>query len=186
MSGRNWSLLCVALLSACVTHPFDENSRFSAIPTGSGLVLNQTIEIAPDQVAVYMQDGKLMAHAAMNHYRLHCKFEIYTMADVSRQVEPDIFTVIRVVDESDLVSLQLLPTASLTMVMGDAGPGIVTDTTVIYLKSEKQPDVYRMSCMQWNDVSQQRYPSINEMRKAMGKIFSLKIANPPASKNPDR
>ena len=173
MIRRSVYVLWVLLLTACASGPFDEQSRFSAIPQGSRLALNQVIEFAPDRVAVHMQDGKLMEYSSMNHYLPHCKFEIYTMAEKTRQVQPDSFVITRVVDNMELTSLRPVALASLKLAYD--GPSIVTYATYIYLSSETQPDVYRMSCMHWEDISVRRYLSISEMRRAMGALFSLQI-----------
>ena len=170
--------VCVWLLAGCAAGPFDEQSRFSSVPVGSELVLNQAIAIAPDRVAVYMQDGRLMAYSALNHYQPHCKFEIYTMAETTRQLQPDRFEITRVVDNMEMTSLR--PSAMAGLVTALDGPDIVTYATYIYLSSEQQPDVFRMSCMHWEDLSVRRYLSISEMRRAMGTLFSLQI-KPPAA-----
>ncbi|MGB5396341.1 MAG: hypothetical protein WBN96_04280 [Gammaproteobacteria bacterium] len=170
--------VCVCLLAACASGPFDEQSRFSSIPVGSELVLNQVIDIAPDQVAVHMQNGKLMEYSAMNHYQPHCKFEIYTMAETPRQVQPDSFLITRVVDNMEMTSLRPSTMAGLMTALD--GPDIVTYATYLYLSSAKQPDVFRMSCMHWEDISVRRYLSISEMRRAMGERFSLQIKQPAA------
>lgn len=173
MAIRNSALLCAAVLSACAVQPFDENSRFSAIPTGSILGLNQVIDIAADQVSVYLQAGRVMAYKEINYYLPHCKFELYSIAEQPRKVQPDEFVVTQVVDYTEMTSLRPVTTASL--LTANDGYDIVTYTTIIYLKSVKQADVYRMSCMHWDDMANRRYLSISQMRKAMGEVFSLKI-----------
>lgn len=175
------SLLIACLLSACASQRvFDENSPFSSIPVGSILVLNQLIEIEPSRVAVYLQDGKLLAYPLLNHYRPHCKFEVYTIADEPRSVEPDSFQITQVHDTTLMTSLRSLTVADNSMVV-DGGGYIVTYSTIMYLFSEKQPDVYRMSCMHWDEITERRYLSVKEIRDAMGDLFSLQISKPEAS-----
>ena len=47
--------------------------------------------------------------------------------------------------------------------------------TMLYLHSERQNDVYRMTCQHWEEIRDGRYLSVAQMRKAMGEIFTLLI-----------
>ena len=58
---------------------------------------------------------------------------------------------------------------------GDAGPSHVDYMTVMYLESVKQPDVLRITCTHWEDPVEAEFLSIQQMRKAMGKILTLNI-----------
>ena len=52
-------------------------------------------------------------------------------------------------------------------------------STVMYLSSElssnRQPDVYRMTCKHWESVIDDHYLSIEQMREAMGEWFTLEV-----------
>jgi hypothetical protein len=165
------------MLAGCVSHPYDEHSEFSRIPAGSSLTLNQSIHIAANSLSIYMQDGSIKPYSAIDKYYPHCKFELYTLSDQARTVQPDTFNIVRVMDETDLSSSRATMFASLRTADGssDGGPSIVTFTTSMYLKSKTQSDVYRMACMHWDLINESRYLGIAEMRKAMGNVFTLKV-----------
>jgi hypothetical protein len=43
------------------------------------------------------------------------------------------------------------------------------------LSSDVQPDVLRLSCMHWEDISIDKYLSVTQMRYALGKLFTLQL-----------
>jgi hypothetical protein len=47
--------------------------------------------------------------------------------------------------------------------------------TLMYLNSDKQKDVYRLTCQHWEDVMDDRHLTISQMRGAMGDVFTLEI-----------
>ena len=178
-----WSML--ALLAACAGNDVkDEDSAFYAVPKGSVLTLNQELTIAGDQVAVYVQDGQVMPYQHINKYRPNCKFEIYTMSEQARSVQPDRFEIIRVVDDIESSGLQKnVQLASLDLHEGDNDLAmwlldhslVFNYATMMYLKSAKQKDVYRMTCQHCEAVADDKHLSITQMRQAMGDVFTLKL-----------
>lgn len=178
-----WCML--ALITACSTDDVkDEGSIFYAVPVGSMLMLNQEVTVAGGQVAVYVQDGELMHFKDVNNYRPNCKFEIYTMSERSRNVQAGSFEIIKVVDEIESSSLKNdVRLAALDFSMGSnhLAMGMLDHSlvfnyaTMMYLSSDKQKDVYRMTCQHWEAIMDDRYLSIAQMREAMGEVFTLKI-----------
>jgi hypothetical protein len=168
-------LILLLALTACVSHPYDEHSEYTRIPAGSSLTLNQSIHIAANSLSVYMQDGNIKPYSTIDKYYPHCKFELYTLSENARTVQPDTFKIVRVVDDTDMSSLQPPMYASLRIAdsSSDGGPSVVSFTTSMYLKSKTQSDVYRMTCMHWDLINESRYLSIAEMRNAMGNVFTL-------------
>lgn len=174
-------VLVLVVSSACnsVYETKDENSYYYAVPVGSSIVLNQEVTISGDQVATYVQNGELMSYDAVNKYYPNCKFEIYTMSEQPRTVEPDAFEIIKVVDEIESSSIK----KSIQLaVRGNAYAFGMLDrshvfnyATMMYLKSEKQKDVYRMTCQHWEDMRDDRYLTVAQMRQAMGDVFTLEI-----------
>lgn len=178
-------LILILELAACVTHPYDEHSEFTRISPGSSLRLNQDIHIAANSLAVFMQDGIVEPYSAIDKYYPHCKFELYTLSENARIVKPDTFEIVRVMDETDMSSLQPAMYASLKTADGnsDGGPSVVSFATSMYLKSKTQSDVYRLSCMHWALINESRYLSIAEMRKAMGNVFTLTVSRTAGASN---
>jgi len=173
-------LVLMLSISGCNTNDTkDEASRFYAVPEGSTLLLNQSLTIDGDQVAIYVQDGKVMAEREVDKFRPNCKFEIYTMSELQRTVDADSFEIIKVVDEIETSSLKSRP--QLAALHGFSVTGMLDRNsmfnyaTMMYLRSERQKDVYRMTCQHWEDVMDNRHLSILQMRQAMGDVFTLQI-----------
>ena len=55
---------------------------------------------------------------------------------------------------------------------GDGGSP-ETYATHLYLRSARQPDVYQLTCQQWGYPPQGEHVSINDMRRALGTVFTL-------------
>ncbi|VAW53520.1 hypothetical protein MNBD_GAMMA06-736 [hydrothermal vent metagenome] len=171
--------LSAALAACSASNIKNENSVFYAVPVGSTLQLNQQLEIQGEQVAVYAQKGALKQYNEVDFYVPNCKFEIYTMNEQPRTVEQDIFEIIKVVD--DIESSALQKNTKLAVLEGGVTLGILDRSsvfnyaTLMYLKSEKQKDVYRMTCQHWEDIMDDRHLSIQQMRDAMGEIFTLEV-----------
>ena len=177
--------ILAVFLAACTVEPIkDESSVYYAVPVGSRLTLHQTITIEGDRVAVYVQDGELMPYNKIYKGRPNCKFEVYKMSELPRTVMPDVFEITRVVDELEVTSLRRSEPLAL---LDEAAGGrplmvamlsfteVVSYATMMTLASEKQKDVYRLTCQYWGDELEDKYLSIADMRMAMGDIFSLEI-----------
>ena len=172
--------MMISLLAGCNANVVkDEDSVFYAVPAGSTLVLNQQVDIRGDQVAIYVQNGELKQYNEVNFYFPNCKFEIYTISEQPRTVAPDSFKIVKVVDDIESSSLQEeLRLASLdsAFFIGVIDRSYVFNyATLMYLNSDEQKDVYRMTCQHWEDIVDDRHLSITQMRAAMGGIFTLQI-----------
>jgi hypothetical protein len=66
-------------------------------------------------------------------------------------------------------------------VVGAKGDGasLQTWSTRMTLRSARQPEVFRLSCGQAALLHEGQHVSINEMRKALGGVFTLDIAQKP-------
>lgn len=170
----------LAVLTACsVNNVKDEDSAFYSVPVGSLLVLNQDVTIRGEQVAIYVQNGEIKRYKDVNKYSPNCKFEIYTMSEQPRSVQADTFEIIKVVDDIESSSLQnnsLLAALDNTVASGLLDQSQMFNyATYMYLSSVTQKDVYRMICQHWEDIIDDRFLSITQMRDAMGDVFTLKI-----------
>ena len=144
------ALSTAILTAACESQNVrDEDSQFLSVPQGSTLTMNREITIQPDQASVYLQNGKLGAARDVDFYKPHCKFELFTISTGARVVKPDTFVVIRIVDQSEDVSVAWPIYAGRGMA-GD-GPTHLTFSTTMYLESKIQPDVLSLDCKSWDD-----------------------------------
>lgn len=171
------------LLTACAARPplNPEESAFYSVKAGSKLVLHRALTIPSGQVAVYLQNGEVMPARDVNQYYPNCKFEVYTISESPRTVEPDTFVIYRIVDEMQEVSAgrpMYAANGGFAMLVMSDGPIWYNFTTQMYLQSGRQPDVYRMTCRHLEELWKSRYLSIRQMRDAMGKVLTLESDNP--------
>ena len=173
------SSILMALSGCGMNDTKGEASFYFSVPVGSTMTLNQAVTISGDQVASYVQNGELMSYDVVDKYKPNCKFEIYTMSEQSRTVEPDTFEIIKVVDEVESSSIKMRTQLAMrgnAYAFGMLDRSYVFNyATMMYLRSEKQKDVYRMTCQHWEDVKDDRYLTVTQMREAMGEIFTLDI-----------
>lgn len=169
------TLFIAVILPACAHYDeHDETSYFYTVPEGSSLTLNRSVIILPEQVSVYMQDGRLIELALIDRYQPYCKFEVYRIAETSRDVKPDRFTITRVVEDTEMTSaFPMPPVASFGFASGI--PAVYTYSTYFSLHSDKQPDVFRMTCMHWESIIDDHYLTVPQMREAMGELFTLNL-----------
>jgi hypothetical protein len=166
-----FTLALLVLISCQPAVAGDETSPYYKVPVGSTLTLHQPLTIQPNHASVHMQDGILMPASRIDNYYPSCEFEVNTLAKEHTLIRPDTFTITKVVQEHDFTTDD-----SVISTFNSGGDSAVDYMTVLYLKSSRQPDVLRMTCTHWDEPIDAEYLSINEMRKAMGKIFTLNIS----------
>src|SRR6266481_359101 len=172
-----------ALLAGCQTTSYqgNENSPYYVVPTGSRLTLNQELTISPEATSVYIQNGQVMPNVQVLHYYPFCKFELYHRSDSARAVAPDTITITKSVPEewegpnADAGPIRYAAAGP----MMDISPGgyvpIRTYSTRMDLRAEKNPDIFRLTCSRWGYPNMDTYPTIFEIRRTLGPIFSLTI-----------
>ena len=159
--------LAVIALPACAVSPE------SAALTGATLTLNTAITVDAHRATAYIQGGRVTPPPELDRYHAHCVIELRQVRDVARRIEPDRFTVSRV--RTDVYHAGAAgPYLAALKVGADATPGYMMWTTELYLRSDRQPDVLRLSCQHLEDpASLPRHVTIAEMRKALGEIATL-------------
>lgn len=179
--GRALMLAVVVLLCGCQTsYQGNEDSPYYKVPVGSTLILNNDITIPPYKAGVYIQGGQILPLSQVNKYYPHCKFEVLKIREAPQTVKADTFVIKKVVQEiTDTVDTGQLRLAGISIginISDDDGPSVQTYATRLNLRSERQPEVFRLSCGQWAYPSQGQQVTINEMRKALGNLFTLQLA----------
>ena len=167
--------LLVASLSGCAYQPpKDVNSTFYSPPAGSKLQLHSALTIPANNTEVYIQDGKVISsYWSIDAYYPNCNFELRERAEVKRRVQPDTFTIFRVVRNTENVMLGT-PTVVASSSSGNGAPNV--DFMIIMdLHSERQPGVMRITCRQWEDPSDGNHLSIVQIRKTLGDLFTLRL-----------
>ena len=173
-------LLTLIPLSACQAPPFSPDSPLTPVPLQSTLILHQPLTIPAQKVSLWFQDGEKMLANDLDRYYPHCKFETLQMQSSEKTVQPDSFVIYRVVrwDDYAMQPMQLAAnrfSVGLTTVHGDGGPSHLNTTTEMFLRSERQPDVYRLVCSQWEEASEANHVTINQIRRTLGDTFTLKL-----------
>lgn len=168
------ALVGSTLLGCQFTPPRDIDSPYYQVPAGSTLVLNAPLEIPSGEASVYIQDGEVTSYWSADKYEGHCKFEMWSIVDRPRMIEPDRFEVHKVRREREYVDSgpeRVLASED----GGEGGPFVEIGKTLMYLRSAAQPDVYRMTCQRWDDFVDPVPMSIRDIRRTLGDRFSLEL-----------
>lgn len=163
----------------------DETSPFFLPPVGSTLVLNQGLTVPPEKTSVYLQDGKVVeSFWRVNVYYPYCKFELRTRRPNAQTVAPDDFIVTRVARYTSFTpsarrDTRLASSAGMIKVQVDGEDGgmtLLSYLTELYLRSDRQPDVYRVACQRWDYPATGEHLSIADVRRALGTLFALRLS----------
>ncbi|MEZ5582250.1 MAG: hypothetical protein R3F37_05210 [Candidatus Competibacteraceae bacterium] len=167
----------MALLTACRSRPhqYDEDSPFSQVPDNSSLTLHQTLTIAPYSLKVYVQNGQIsygpinttrFANSKCAKSKKHRKLS--NLMTSSRQGPPSNRL------DGGHVSRQTLTAGLESFDANDGKPSPILYATQLFLISDRQPHVYKLSCGHLQDPGlEARHLSINQIRQALGDIFTL-------------
>lgn len=169
-------LVLLVLLTACQALPaLRSDPAYFVIRPGAKLVLNQDLTIPAGRVSVYVQGGQLVPYAELNGYHPHCKFELRAIKDAPQTVTADTFLIERV--RRDVVhSVGIEGAQRVSTVNHDGGPTFVVYATMLDLRAPAQPNVMRLTCGQWDDPYRATHLTVDEMRRALGGIFTLALA----------
>jgi hypothetical protein len=172
---RSVTLALLLLLGACraTSYVGNEDSPYYPVPAGSKLTLHSEIAIPANQAGVFLQGGQILPFSQVNPYHPHCKFELRRPRASPQPVAPDEFTITRTVQE---ITHSVRADYRHLARRDDGGSSVRTYATRMDLRSEKQPDVFRLTCGQWEYPPFERHVTINEIRKALGNLISLKLA----------
>ncbi len=181
------TVLTIALCG-CQTTSYlgNENSPYYVVPTGSRLTLERDLPIPAEQLAAYIQNGRVLSNGEVQHLYPYCKFELYHLAQTARTAQPDEIVVTKTTQEmsqgaiAQAVPLQLARSFFGLRIASDggaAGPSIHSFSTRMDLRSEKQPDIFRLSCAQWGYPGIDRHVTISEIRRTLAGVFTLRPPN---------
>jgi len=174
--NKLYLVLLISLLSllASCTVPVtkDPDSQFYSVQAGSKLILHKPVEIIANTARTFFQNGKIIAEKDLNIYYPHCSITTLNITDKTRTIQPTTFNIYKVADDEEEASLTIKYVARNLMSHTD-GPTIIGQASYYYLKSNDEPDVARLECIQWGDPFYVKYVSINDIRQTLGNYFSL-------------
>jgi hypothetical protein len=132
--------------------------------------LNQPLTIRRNTVAASVRGGSI---GTQQDFEGHCRLEVWSISRDDRYIEPDDFTVERMNWESEYFG-GFHPLNSYAGIINSKGPNLFWYTTYVYLRSERQPDVYRLRCrhLQASDVDP-RYLTVAQMQSVLGSVMTL-------------
>lgn len=166
------------LLCACASGPHPVDSPYSQIPVGSKLVLKRPLTVPADRVAVGLSSaGDPPAGVLPDQRDTSCELEMRRRAAAARTIGPDEFIVTKVRRDIEYVGLTPLQVAALgRLAYRQAGPGWEIHSVVLYLRSERQPDVYLVRCKYQDTIREGDPLGVTTVRWALGGDFDVELA----------
>jgi len=155
---RKYGFVLFALfLAGCqTTATTDVNSVWFKIRPGSTLALTRPVEIPAGEAHIDLQNGQLSG--AVDEYTVNCSFRIENLGP--HTVAPDTFQITDASDSQEWISQ----------------PDIMRFYKELRLKSERQPEVLKLVCQDWDGPLQGRPVSVGEIEKAVGAYFTFRFA----------
>lgn len=171
-------LCCVTFLWSCNTPgDYGQESPYYRYPENGRFVLNQALEIPANWATARLQSGKVVPFGHVQEQEPHCIVELDKVLTETQRIEPDVFTIIRV--QRSISELAAASGFFIRAAFTDGNrPTQMFYKTIFTLKSDKQPDVLRMICQSDQYAAGMGIPrhlSVLEIRRALGKIFTLEL-----------
>lgn len=154
------------LLAACQLLPQTD----TAIPAITTVTLNRDFPIRGYRSSEYVQGGEIQPYESISQYYPHCKLELRKIADIERILKPETFTVTRTHRQEEFAGFREI------MLAGDGSSGLIMSTTYLYLQSEQQPGIFRLSCMRLDESFYAQHVSVTEMQDTLGGLLTLSMA----------
>ena len=170
------TLICITSLTlACAVGPQDpEHSPYYKIPVASSLVLHRDLSIPANQAAVFIQNGEVKNFKDIDKYYPYCKFEVRTIMQNNQTIKADTFIIHRSTTDETIVQKPQSVFRRVSMDDGGGGPSFIEMFRIMYLRSEQQPDVLRLSCGHRAISPNYDHLTVSEVRQALGKLMTLK------------
>jgi hypothetical protein len=152
-------VLVIASITGCanvMAVKDDVNSQFFYIRPGSKLILHKDVNIPKERSHTGFQHGKVVS--GLDNYTVGCVLDVRNLGP--GMVSAGTFTVSRAESSQEWIS----------------HPNIKRFYRVIYLQSDAQPDVLRLTCQDWDGPLLGTDISVPEMRDALGAYFSFEFA----------
>jgi len=176
---RHLLFLLALLLAGCSQSYLvndDPAYPYNLPPVGSRIVLKKPLTVPGGETRIFLQGGEMMKKSEFDRYKPSCSFELRKLADNPRTIEPDSFITTQVQRLTQEVVQRRGSATGLLKVGLDESSGnpIVTLGYHLWLGSDKQPDVMRMTCRgAFDDLSRAYPPSLDEVKKSLGNYAEL-------------
>ena len=156
----------------------DLANPYQSPPVGSTIVLKEPLTIPPSRTRLFLQQGSAMLLGDFDRYKPNCNFEVRSLTDLRQTISPDAFIVTKVQRMmTEVVRVHGAKPLPMPAGLDDQGTPMITRGVHLWLGSEKQPDVMRLTCRgAFDDMWAAQPPSIQEIRQALGDLAELVLA----------
>ena len=150
------ALMATTLIGCSTTPP----KSLMDIQAGEHFTLKQAVTLPAGKVRSYIQFGQLSG-GGFNNTEQHCRIELYALPDKHTTIQPERFLIKSVNTGEEMVaqsgaalqfaqnqyaSVQTDAMPNLKLAFGDNQRPESMDLVHLYLKSDTQPNVYRLTC----------------------------------------
>lgn len=181
---HRWIMPCLlaGVTPACQTLQ-DPGAAYYQIRAGSALILNQELEIPANAARVRIQSGEVRPFGLVNQFYPYCEFEVRQVKQTTQSVQPDEFVIHRVGHQVYQIGASHPTVANFGLnisLTGGDGPRQIFYATLLHLRSQKQPDVLKLTCEKdqrgFPGVIYARHLTVAEIIETLGAILTLRIA----------
>ena len=183
LTGFPVMISLLVLLTGCAGSGAYYEPASALVGAGTLLRLNQDLEIPAERTRVFFQRGKVLPDGGFDQYYPSCDLEVRTLSPEPQRVEKDSFMVTRVeygqeaVARFEGVRVAAIGIGAWSGLWWDRGESIFRYVR-IWLYSERQPDVMRLTCRgAWEDYFRAEPPNDVEIRIALGHIMTFEEAS---------
>ena len=150
------AIMAVSLMGCSTTPP----KSLMDIQAGEHFNLKQAVTIPAGKVRSYIQFGQVSG-GGFNSTEKHCRIELYALSDKPTTIQPERFLIERVNTGEEMIaqnevgiqyafnqyaSVQTDIAPTMALAFGDNQRPPSMDLVNLYLKSDTQPNVYRLTC----------------------------------------
>lgn len=173
-AGIVMAVLLLFGISSCQKIANSDLSYGPELQAGAQLVLHRKLTIPSERASLYIQDGEVRPHKAVDQYYPHCKFEVLDIKTRPQTIEPDTFIIKKITREPDyLGGTQPGRYATAGKFQISDGSSPYNYATLLYLNSTRQPRVHLLVCSHWEDPTDASHLTLQQIRHTLGSIFSL-------------
>lgn len=173
-------IICLSGLYSCSslqTGDRDNQPGYYPAP-GSKITLHQPLKVLADRAGLYIQNGENKG-GAHSRFEPFCYIRFLNVEQRPRTILADTFVVQSSRIETRLVASNqpdLAPFRHIAYRLVDNSPSDILEVVTMRIHSAKQPGVYLLECGGVEDhPANVEPPTINEIRRAMGRIMSLQM-----------
>lgn len=162
----------VALTSGCANNiKQDPVEAADILKPGSILELTQAVKIPAYTASIMIQSGTIQSDSSIDQYYPNCRLEMKRPVDTIRQLVPGPFVITKVVTETEFAQRLPVMVASISTIYASMYDQVYS--TIIYLKSKKNPGIELLACEYWRDPSFATHLSMKQIKTTLDGIFII-------------